>query len=48
MATAIFERLGGEKQFARFPDAGHDLLITTAPRDWERHVAGFLDRLDDR
>jgi len=47
-ATAIFERLGGEKQFARFPDAGHDLLIATAPQDWERHVAGFLDRLDDR
>ena len=46
-ALAVFERLGGEKEFVRFPAAGHQLLITTAPQDWKQHVARFLDRIDE-
>ena len=43
-ATAIFERLAGEKEYARFPDAGHEMLIATAPGECKDRVARFLDR----
>ena len=43
-ATAVFERLAGEKEYVRFPDAGHEMLIATAPQAWQDRVARFLDR----
>jgi alpha-beta hydrolase superfamily lysophospholipase len=44
-ATAVFAQLRGEKEFVEFPDAGHELLIVTAPTKWQQAIAPFLEQL---
>lgn len=41
-ATAVFAQLGGARQFVAFPDAGHELLVVTAPNEWQNAVERFL------
>ncbi len=41
-ARAIYDHLGGPKQFVSFPGAGHEALIAVAPGVWKESVDGFL------
>jgi len=43
-ATAIYEKLGGHKEFVSFADAGHESLIAAAPQVWKEHVTLFLSK----
>jgi alpha-beta hydrolase superfamily lysophospholipase len=43
-ARAIYEQLGGRKEFVSFPGVGHESLIAAAPEVWKEHVAQFLSR----
>jgi alpha-beta hydrolase superfamily lysophospholipase len=43
-ATAIYEKLGGHKEFVSFPGAGHESLIAAAPQVWKERVSRFLDQ----
>lgn len=46
-ARAVFDRLGGPKQFVTVPDAGHELLIDVNPTLWQQQVGLFLDQIGD-
>jgi alpha-beta hydrolase superfamily lysophospholipase len=46
-ARAVFDRLGGPKQFVTVPDAGHELLIDVNPDLWQQEVGQFLDQIGD-
>lgn len=43
---AIFEALGGEKQFEVFEGLGHDSLLKGKREQWERVVDAFLGRFE--
>lgn len=43
-ARAIYERLGGQKEFVSFPGAGHGALVVDAPKVWRERVMRFLDQ----
>src|SRR5262249_47015725 len=44
-AQAVFDRLGGRKQFVTVPDAGHVLLIDVNPTLWQEQVGQFLNQI---
>jgi alpha-beta hydrolase superfamily lysophospholipase len=43
-ARSLQAHLGGPSEFVSFPDASHELLLTTAPQAWTTAVTQFLDR----
>jgi alpha-beta hydrolase superfamily lysophospholipase len=46
-ARSIFARLGGQKEFASFPGAGHETLVVNTEQAWTGHVARFLNGLSN-
>lgn len=42
---AIFKEVGGQKRLARIAEAGHELLLLSAPDQWKQEVATFLHTL---
>jgi alpha-beta hydrolase superfamily lysophospholipase len=45
---AIFERLGGEKQFHSFAGLGHESYVAKRPDEWKEWVGWFLDEFGRR
>lgn len=44
---AVFQRLGGKKQFEAFTSVGHEAYLTARPEQWQLTITQFLARLHD-
>jgi alpha-beta hydrolase superfamily lysophospholipase len=45
-ATSIFNNLHEQKEFVRFPAAGHELLINADSARWKQRVGRFLNQIE--
>ena len=44
-AQAVYNGLGGPRQFVQFPGAGHESLINSAPELWKGYIRQFISQI---